>query len=71
MPVMSMFALAPLFRHAGITVAQLTALTRSALSGWALGEPDFVADLQTRTARRVSPALAGRPVSVTPSAAKK
>jgi putative transposase len=30
--------------HAGITVAQQTALTRSALSGWALGEPDFVAE---------------------------
>ena len=57
--------------HAGITVAQQTALTRSALSGWALGEPDFVADLQKRTARRVSPAQAGRPVSVAPSGAKK
>jgi putative transposase len=57
--------------HAGITVAQQTALTRSALSGWALGEPDFVADLQKRTARRVSPAQAGRPMSVAPSGTKK
>jgi putative transposase len=52
--------------HAGITVAQQTALTGSVLSGWALGEADFVADLQKRTARRVSQAQAGRPVSVLP-----
>ena len=38
---------------------------------WALGEPDFVADLQKRTARRVSPGRAGRPVSMPPPAAKK
>jgi putative transposase len=56
--------------HAGITVAQQTALTRSALSGWALGEPDFVADLQKRTERRVTQAQAGRPVSA-PSFAEK
>jgi putative transposase len=49
--------------HAGITMAQQTALTGSALSGWALGEPDFVADLQKRTDRRVSRVPAGRPVS--------
>jgi CRP-like cAMP-binding protein len=55
----------------GAWPATYKALTRSALSGWALGEPDFVADLQKRTARRVSPAQAGRPVSVAPPAAKK
>ena len=52
--------------HAGITMAQQTALTGSTLSGWALGEPDFVADLQKRTERRVSRVTAGRPVSRPP-----
>ena len=49
--------------RAGITVDQQTALTQSVLRGWALGEPDFVADLQKRTERRVSKTHAGRPVS--------
>ncbi|MHB1198623.1 MAG: transposase [Polaromonas sp.] len=44
-----------------ITPEQQEALTRSALSGWALGSPDFVADLQKRTARRVTKTTAGRP----------
>ena len=48
----------------GISVVQQAALTDAALQGWALGEPDFVADLQKRTARRVSKGSAGRPVSV-------
>jgi putative transposase len=46
----------------GITPAQQEALTRSALSGWALGDENFVADLQKRTERRVAKTLAGRPV---------
>jgi putative transposase len=50
--------------QAGISPVQQTALTDAALQGWALGEPDFVADLQKRTARRVSKGSAGRPVSV-------
>ena len=50
--------------QSGINPVQQTALTDSALSGWALGEPDFVADLQKRTERRVSKASAGRPFSV-------
>ncbi len=49
--------------RAGITAEQQAALTQSTLRGWALGEPDFVADLQKRTERRVSKAHAGRPVS--------
>ncbi len=49
--------------RAGVDAKQQTALTESALSGWALGEPDFMADLQTRTQRRVSKTQAGRPVS--------
>ena len=50
--------------QAGIGSVQQQALTDSALRGWALGEPDFVADLQRRTERRVSKATAGRPVAV-------
>lgn len=49
--------------QSGLSAVQQTALTDSALSGWALGEPDFVADLQKRTGRRVSKGQAGRPVS--------
>ena len=48
--------------RAGISAEQQKALTQSALSGWALGEPDFVADLQKRTERRVSKTQAGRPL---------
>ena len=48
---------------AGITPDQQDALTRSALSGWALGSESFVANLQKRTERRVNKAKAGRPVS--------
>lgn len=48
----------------GVSAVQQKALTDSAISGWALGEPDFVADLQKRTQRRVAKSAAGRPVSV-------
>ena len=47
--------------HSGVNPDQQAALTRSVLSGWALGSEDFVADLQSRTERRVQKALAGRP----------
>ena len=47
----------------GISPVQQAALTEATLSGWALGEPDFVADLQKKTQRRVSKSVAGRPVS--------
>ncbi len=50
--------------QAGISPATQAALTQSTLHGWALGEPDFVADLQKRTQRRVSQAAAGRPISL-------
>lgn len=50
--------------HSGISMVQQAALTDSALRGWALGDPDFVADLQKRTQRRVVKSMAGRPVSV-------
>jgi putative transposase len=49
--------------RAGISTDQQRALTDSALRGWALGEPNYVADLQRRTARRVAKANAGRPFS--------
>ena len=47
---------------AGISQDQQDALTRSALSGWALGDEKFVADLQKRTERRVQKNQPGRPV---------
>ena len=49
--------------RSGVSAAQQKALTDSALRGWALGEPDFVADLQKRTQSRVAKSSAGRPVS--------
>lgn len=48
--------------HTGVPAEQQAALTQSVLSGWALGDPDFVADLQKRTQRRVSKTQAGRPL---------
>jgi putative transposase len=50
--------------QSGISPVQHTALTDSALRGWALGEADFVADLQERTQRRVVKSTAGRPVLI-------
>ena len=47
--------------QAGINPVQQSALTQATLSGWALGKPDFVADLQKRTQRRVAKGQAGRP----------
>ncbi|MBP6483593.1 MAG: transposase [Rhodoferax sp.] len=47
--------------QAGITAGQQLALTDSALGGWALGEPEFVANLQKLTDRRVVKGIPGRP----------
>jgi putative transposase len=47
--------------RAGIGAELQQMLTDSALRGWALGEVDYVADLQKRTERRVTRARAGRP----------
>jgi putative transposase len=47
--------------RAGISDQQNQALTDATLRGWALGEPDYVADLQRRTERRVARSQAGRP----------
>jgi putative transposase len=49
--------------HAGINVDQQGALTDATLSGWALGDARFVADLQTQTDRRLVKTKAGRPSS--------
>jgi len=47
----------------GLSQQQQLALTESALRGWALGSPDFMAALQTKTERRLSKAHPGRPSS--------
>ena len=47
--------------QAGVNPVQQAALTDATLRGWALGESDFVADLQKRTSRRVAKTSAGRP----------
>lgn len=52
--------------QSGVSEVLRQALTDSALRGWALGEPDYVADLQKRTQRRVSKTRAGRPPVVRP-----
>ena len=45
----------------GIDHRQRDALTEATLRGWALGGPEFVASLQSHTARRAIKASAGRP----------
>jgi len=52
--------------QSGISPAEQAAMTDSVLRGWALGEPDYVADLQRRTSRRVSMAQVGRPTGKRP-----
>jgi putative transposase len=47
--------------HAGISADQQGALTQATLSGWALGDAGFVADLQAQTDRRLQKTKAGRP----------
>jgi putative transposase len=54
----------------GINSVQQAALTESTLSGWALGEPDFVANLQKHTERRIVKSKAGRPVSASKKVVK-
>jgi putative transposase len=45
----------------GISADQQGALTDATLSGWALGDGDFMAGLKAQTERRLSKAKAGRP----------
>ena len=47
----------------GVSQVQQAALTDATLRGWALGDPEFVADLQKRTLRRVTKTTPGRPMS--------
>jgi putative transposase len=47
--------------RSGISEDQQRVLTNSTLQGWALGDPDYVADLQRRTQRRVEKSRPGRP----------
>lgn len=47
--------------EAGISSEQLERIEHAALRGWALGSPQFVAELQNRTQRRVVRQRAGRP----------
>ena len=48
--------------HAGTSLEQEQALTRSTLNGWALGSDSFIAELQKRTDRRLVQNHPGRPV---------
>ena len=48
--------------QAGISGTEQVALTEATLRGWALGDADFVAELQKKSSRRVSKAKPGRPV---------
>ena len=47
--------------HAGIQADQQRALTDATLSGWALGDAQFIASLKLQTPRRLSKDKAGRP----------
>ena len=46
----------------GISADQQGALTDATLSGWALGDGDFIEDLKAQTQRRLSKSKAGRPL---------
>lgn len=49
--------------QAGIASTDQTALTDATLRGWALGDADFVAELQKKSPRRVTKARPGRPAA--------
>jgi len=53
--------------QAGVTAQQQGALTESAFRGWALGDKDFVHDLQNATTRRVARMARGRPFRLPPA----
>jgi putative transposase len=48
--------------HSGVAGKQVLDLTDATLKGWALGDDEFMDQLQKITPRRVKPALPGRPV---------
>jgi putative transposase len=47
----------------GLSASSLTALTDATMQGWALGDADFVANLQSKIARRVKKLNPGRPAT--------
>jgi putative transposase len=47
----------------GLSATQQEAITDATLHGWAMGDADFVADLQKRTPRRITRSNPGRPVA--------
>jgi len=47
--------------QSGVTVQERAVLGQAVTNGWVVGDNDFVAELQTRTVRRLSRALPGRP----------
>ena len=47
--------------HAGVSPQQQEVLTRTALTGWALGSALFLQELQEGTTRRIAPSKRGRP----------
>jgi putative transposase len=49
--------------RSGISVAQQGELTTATLSGWAMGDAQFLAGLAGQSPRRARPAKAGRPFS--------
>jgi len=56
----------------GVAAREQAALTDATLKGWALGDADFLADLQKRAGRRVSRQRAGRPpLENTPALSQK
>ena len=52
---------------AGVSPPQQEALTRAALTGWALGSDAFLKDLQEGTPRRIAPGQRGRPPGPVPA----
>jgi len=53
--------------EAGLDADTQAQISHAALRGWALGEPDFIEDLQQKTERRVKRQKAGRPSARTAS----
>jgi putative transposase len=51
--------------QAGLDAGQTQAMTRAALTGWALGDPDFLQQVQKDTPRRLTRRKAGRPLKST------
>ena len=50
--------------RAGLDVTSQRAITSATLQGWALGDADFMSELQKKTDRRISPSPRGRPSSI-------